>query len=125
MSRNSTSDLCGHGFSQIRSGNQSDAKARSPQLNFAVDRLHSPIHEKTTIIAAILTCARSTFGIEHKIPVELTPTPAPDKSQYNLVSPTPIDLRRPYNTDRPSKTDSAYTIDAALEISKRSRIEQR
>ncbi len=81
--------------------------------------------KKMTIIAAMLTCARLAFGIEHEIPVELTPTPAPDKSQYNLVNPTPIDLRRPYNTDRPRKTDSAYTIDAVLQISKRSRIEQR
>jgi hypothetical protein len=32
--------------------------------------------------------------------------PTPDKSQYTLFNPTPIDLRRPYNTDRPSKTDS-------------------
>jgi hypothetical protein len=36
----------------------------------------------------------------------------PDKSIYNLFNPTPLSLRRPYNTDRPSKTDSPYTIDA-------------
>ena len=41
-------------------------------------------------------------------------TPAPDKSQYTLFNPTPVDLRRPYNTDRPSKTDSPYTIDAGV-----------
>jgi Putative MetA-pathway of phenol degradation len=41
-------------------------------------------------------------------------TPAPNKSQYTLFSPTPIDLRRPYNTDRPSKTDSPFTIDAGV-----------
>jgi hypothetical protein len=40
--------------------------------------------------------------------------PAPGKSQYTLVNPTPIDLRRPYNTDRPSKTDSPFTIDAGV-----------
>ncbi len=40
--------------------------------------------------------------------------PAPDKSQYTLFNPTPIDLRRAYNTDRPSKTDSPYTIDAGV-----------
>jgi hypothetical protein len=40
--------------------------------------------------------------------------PAPGKSQYTLVNPTPIDLRRPYNTDRPSKTDSLFTIDAGV-----------
>jgi hypothetical protein len=37
---------------------------------------------------------------------------AADKSQFNLFNPTPIALRRPYNTDRPSKTDSPFTIDA-------------
>src|SRR5215472_16455995 len=42
------------------------------------------------------------------------PTPTPDKSQYTLFNPTPVDLRRPYNADRPSKTDSPYTIDAGV-----------
>jgi hypothetical protein len=34
------------------------------------------------------------------------------KSAFTIFSPTPADLRRAYNTDRPSKTDSPYTIDA-------------
>ncbi len=59
------------------------------------------------------TVSVPAFAVEHEIPVT-TATPAPDKSQYNLFDPTPIDLRRPYNTDRPSKTDSAYTIDAGV-----------
>jgi hypothetical protein len=37
---------------------------------------------------------------------------ATDKSQYTILNPTPIDLRRPFNTDRPSITDSPFTIDA-------------
>jgi hypothetical protein len=41
-------------------------------------------------------------------------TTTPDKSQFNLFNPTPVDLRRAYNTDRPSKTDSPYTIDAGV-----------
>lgn len=41
-------------------------------------------------------------------------TPAPDKSEYTLFNPTPIDLRRAYNTDRPSKIDSPYTVDAGV-----------
>jgi len=41
-------------------------------------------------------------------------TPGPDKSQYTLFNPTPIDLLRPYNTDRPSKTDSPLTIDTGV-----------
>ena len=41
-------------------------------------------------------------------------TPTLDKSQYTLLNPTAVDLRRPYNTDRPSKTDSPFTIDAGV-----------
>jgi hypothetical protein len=37
---------------------------------------------------------------------------APDKSHYTILNPTPVNLRRAYNTDRPSKTDSPFTIDA-------------
>jgi len=40
--------------------------------------------------------------------------PKTDKSAYTLFNPTPIELRRAYNTDRPSKTDSPYTIDAGV-----------
>jgi hypothetical protein len=40
--------------------------------------------------------------------------PTTDKSAYTLFNPTPIELRRAYNTDRPSKTDSPYTIDAGV-----------
>ncbi len=39
-------------------------------------------------------------------------TPAPDKSGYTLFNPTPLSLRRSYNTDRPSRTDSPFSIDA-------------
>jgi len=37
-------------------------------------------------------------------------TATPDKSGYTIFNPTPVDLRRPYNTDRPSKTDSPYAL---------------
>lgn len=36
----------------------------------------------------------------------------PDKSQYNLFNPTPRELMRDFNSGRPSKTDSPYTVDA-------------
>ncbi len=39
-------------------------------------------------------------------------TPAPDKWQYSLFHPTPCALMRPMSTDRPDKTESAYTVDA-------------
>jgi hypothetical protein len=34
------------------------------------------------------------------------------KSQFNLFHPTPPDLMREFNTDRPDKTESPYTVDA-------------
>ena len=39
---------------------------------------------------------------------------AADKSSFTLLNPTPVSLRRSYNTDRPSKTDSPYTVDAGV-----------
>ncbi len=50
-----------------------------------------------------------------------SPSPTPDltpsekvaaKLKYNLFNPTPDDMLRPFNTDRPSKTDSPFTVDA-------------
>jgi len=38
--------------------------------------------------------------------------PARDKWQYNLFHPTPRSLMREMSTDRPDKTESAYTVDA-------------
>lgn len=35
-----------------------------------------------------------------------------DKSQYNLFNPTPQDKMRDFVTDRPDKTEAAYTVDA-------------
>lgn len=39
-------------------------------------------------------------------------TPKPDKSVYNLLNPTPPGHMREMSTDRPDKTESAYTVDA-------------
>lgn len=36
----------------------------------------------------------------------------PDKRAYNLFNPTPDNLLREFATDRPDKTESAYTVDA-------------
>src|SRR5262245_28775642 len=41
--------------------------------------------------------------------------PAPkaaDKSQYTLFNPTPTNLMRDFNTDRPTKSNVPYTVDA-------------
>ncbi len=39
-------------------------------------------------------------------------TSASDKDSYTLLSPTPPNLMRKFETDRPSKTDTPHTIDA-------------
>src|SRR5215510_11886722 len=37
---------------------------------------------------------------------------APDKSGYNLFHPVPKDQMRELSTDRPDKTETAYSVDA-------------
>jgi len=37
---------------------------------------------------------------------------APDKSQYNFFNPVPVDQMRSFSTDRPTKSDTPYTVDA-------------
>jgi hypothetical protein len=37
---------------------------------------------------------------------------APDKSHYNLFNPTPDDMLRSFNTDRPTKANVPWTVDA-------------
>ncbi|BAU15823.1 hypothetical protein LEP3755_63880 (plasmid) [Leptolyngbya sp. NIES-3755] len=39
-------------------------------------------------------------------------SPPIDKSQYNLLNPTPRRLWRSFNPSRPSKTDTPFTVDA-------------
>lgn len=56
----------------------------------------------------ILLCAELTF-----LPRVFPQTPAqPDKRGFNLFNPTPDNLLRELATDRPDKTESAYTVDA-------------
>ena len=54
--------------------------------------------------AAMLFCA---FQINHALGGEQQ-----DKSGYNLFRPTPDALLREMATDRPDRTESAYTVDA-------------
>lgn len=42
----------------------------------------------------------------------LAAEPGPDKSSYHLFKPVPRELMREMSTDRPDKTESAYTVDA-------------
>ena len=37
---------------------------------------------------------------------------AGDKDQYTLFTPTPVDKMRAFNTDRPTKSNVPYTVDA-------------
>ena len=67
--------------------------------------------EQTTTTSAMALCGQFAFADADS---SAASTPRPDKSQYTLYNPTPIDLRRPDNTDRPSKTDSPFTIDAGV-----------
>jgi Putative MetA-pathway of phenol degradation len=69
------------------------------------------IVKQTVTTGAIALCAQFAFADAES---SAESAPVPDKSQYTLFNPTPIDLRRPYNTDRPSKTDSPYTVDAGV-----------
>jgi hypothetical protein len=43
---------------------------------------------------------------------EADPSASPDKSEYTLFHPTPRDRMREMSTDRPDKTESAFTVDA-------------
>jgi len=55
------------------------------------------------------TVLAAAFGL---LPVAMAGEPAPDKSRYSLFDPTPREHMREMNTDRPDKTESAYTVDA-------------
>src|SRR3989442_4306943 len=43
---------------------------------------------------------------------EVDPSTGPDKGKYTLFNPTPRELMREMNTDRPDKTESPFTVDA-------------
>ena len=45
---------------------------------------------------------------------EADPSANPDKSQYTLFNPTPRQLMRELNTDRPDKTESPFTLDPGI-----------
>jgi hypothetical protein len=69
---------------------------------------------QTAIVQIAIVSTVFALAFDRDLSADPTPTPTPDKSQYTLFNPTPIDLRRAYNTDRPSKTDSPFTIDAGV-----------
>ena len=54
-------------------------------------------------------CALAFLGL---LPVDGLAEERPEKSGYNLFHPVPSALMREMATDRPDKTESAYTVDA-------------
>ena len=73
-------------------------------------RFANTASKKSLLVLILAVCAESEMVQD----ATSQSTPAPDKSQYTLFNPTPVELRRGYNTDRPSKTDSPFTIDAGV-----------
>jgi hypothetical protein len=67
--------------------------------------------KRIPLVVIVLAGAHFALGDEESASQS---TPAPDKSRYTLFNPTPIDLRRAYNIDWPSKTDSPFTVDAVV-----------
>jgi hypothetical protein len=65
------------------------------------------------VMAVLLLCSPALRAGE---PVAAPDSPpaaeAPDKSGYHLFHPVPHELMRDMSTDRPDKTESAYTVDA-------------
>src|SRR6202008_2694373 len=62
-------------------------------------------------------CAQSAdLPIVNKAPKvrkdKAKPVKKPDKSQYWLLNPVPPDQMRSFNTDRPTKANVPYTVDA-------------
>jgi hypothetical protein len=69
----------------------------------------SPFCNHCRILAlttAITCCSGTVFAADGD------DQPPPDKSGYTLFNPVPDALMRTFSTDRPSKADSPYTVDA-------------
>jgi len=69
------------------------------------------------VLAAVADAPAGELSLRSLVRPEQTAgqTPAaepPDKSGYHLFNPTPRELMREMSTDRPDKTESAYTVDA-------------
>jgi Putative MetA-pathway of phenol degradation len=92
----------------------SDASVESKKLS-KINNVRCERREKAAVTwrsFVRLSCA--AFGMGLAGASAQTENVATDKSQYTILNPTPIDLRRAFNTDRPSITDSPFTIDAGV-----------
>jgi Putative MetA-pathway of phenol degradation len=54
----------------------------------------------------------ATTGLAVALMVAAADASAGDKDQYTLFNPTPADKMRDFNTDRPTKSNVPYTVDA-------------
>lgn len=61
---------------------------------------------------ALSTAAVSVCAVLAATTAQAQDKPSPDKSQYTLFNPTPKELMRDFNTDRPTKSNVPYTVDA-------------
>ena len=61
---------------------------------------------------AAMAVVAGVAAAEPPAPAPAHAAPPPDKSAYTLFHPTPRPLMREMITDRPDKTESAYTVDA-------------
>lgn len=70
--------------------------------------MQRPFIKALTLVAVPLrlTASESLSG------APTAPEGSVDKNQFHLFNPTPDALMRPMSTDRPDKTESAYTVDA-------------
>jgi hypothetical protein len=58
------------------------------------------------------TSLLATTGLAAGLMVAAGDASADDKDQYTLFNPTPVDKMRAFNTDRPTKSNVPYTVDA-------------
>src|SRR5438309_829147 len=67
-----------------------------------------------TIVRAPLVAVAMTLGAQLILVSagDASESPKSDKSRYTLFNPTPREVMREMNTDRPDKTESPYTVDA-------------
>jgi hypothetical protein len=54
----------------------------------------------------------ATMGLVAVLMVATVDASADDKDQYTLFNPTPVDKMRGFSTDRPTKSNVPYTVDA-------------
>lgn len=98
--------------SQTGSASDSDRLGLRPCRNLPGFRMR--IRPFLPASLALLACSALVTPARANETLPGTPAePAPvDKSGYHLFNPTPRELMREMSTDRPDKTESAYTVDA-------------